>query len=207
MKLDYTLYLVTDRGLMTAPTLAEAVEQAILGGCTMIQLREKECSSLDFYRRAVEVKAVTDRYQIPLIINDRVDVALAVGAAGVHLGQRDFPAAAARRVLGPGMGLGVSAASAGEAAGARADGADYVGVGAVFPTGTKADADQVTLAELKRIRQRVDIPIVAIGGVTRGNVGLLGRCGVDGLAVVSAVLAQPDIRRAAAELRAAFRGV
>ena len=145
MNFDYTLYLVTDRQLMSCDSLTEAVEQAILGGCTMIQLREKELSSLEFYNQAVAVKQVTDKYHIPLIINDRIDIAMAVQATGVHIGQHDLPAAAVRKVIGENMLLGVSASSIAEAIQAQQDGADYLGVGAMFPTGTKTDADSVSM--------------------------------------------------------------
>ena len=127
MNFDYTLYLVTDRQLMSCDSLTEAVEQAILGGCTMIQLREKELSSLEFYNQAVAVKQVTDKYHIPLIINDRIDIAMAVQATGVHIGQHDLPAAAVRKVIGENMLLGVSASSIAEAIQAQQDGADYLG--------------------------------------------------------------------------------
>ena len=131
MNFDYTLYLVTDRQLMSCDSLTEAVEQAILGGCTMIQLREKELSSLEFYNQAVAVKQVTDKYHIPLIINDRIDIAMTVQATGVHIGQHDLPAAAVRKVIGENMLLGVSASSIAEAIQAQQDGADYLGVGAM----------------------------------------------------------------------------
>lgn len=204
MKRDYSLYLVTDRNLMTTSTLSQAVEQAILGGCTMVQLREKSISSLDFFRLAAEIKAVTDGFGIPLIINDRIDIALAVHAAGVHIGQSDIPAAAARKIIGDGMLMGVSASSVSKAIQAQKDGADYLGVGAIFPTGTKADAAVVSMNELRSIRQSVNLPIVVIGGIGKGNAGLFHDMGIDGLAVVSAVIAQPDIRLAASELKQLF---
>jgi thiamine-phosphate pyrophosphorylase len=201
MKVDYSLYLVTDRGVMRAPSLEQAVEQAVQGGCTMVQLREKQLPARDFYSLAVRVKAVTDRHGVPLLINDRVDIALAVGAAGVHIGQKDLPVSAVRRVLSGGMLLGVSAATVEEALRAQESGADYLGVGAMYPTDTKTDARPVALAELRRIRQAVRLPIVAIGGLSTENAVPVLKTGVDGLAVVSAVLARPDIRSAAADLR------
>lgn len=204
MKYDYTLYLVTDRTLMSTAALTEAVEQAILGGCTMVQLREKEISSLDFYSQAAEIKRITDRYHVPLIINDRADIALAVNAAGVHVGQSDIPAAAVRKLIGVDMLLGVSVTSKGEAVQAAEDGADYLGVGAMLPTGTKADAKQVTMEELQKIRHAVKLPIVVIGGINRENVGAFHHIGIDGLAVVSAIIAQPDIRQAASKIKEAF---
>ena len=220
MNFDYTLYLVTDRQLMSCDSLTEAVEQAILGGCTMIQLREKELSSLEFYNQAVAVKQVTDKYHIPLIINDRIDIAMAVQATGVHIGQHDLPAAAVRKVIGENMLLGVSASSIAEAIQAQQDGADYLGVGAVcatstkkdanvgamFPTGTKTDADSVSMEELQKIRAAVSLPIVVIGGINKGNAGRFKPMGIDGLAVVSAIIAQSDIKAAAAELKDLFCG-
>ena len=206
MNFDYTLYLVTDRQLMSCDSLTEAVEQAILGGCTMIQLREKELSSLEFYNQAVAVKLVTDKYHIPLIINDRIDIAMAVQATGVHIGQNDLPSVAVRKVIGENMLLGVSASSIAEAIQAQQDGADYLGVGAMFPTGTKTDADSVSMEELQIIRAAVSLPIVVIGGINKGNAGRFKPMGIDGLAVVSAIIAQSDIKAAAAELKDLFCG-
>ncbi|MCR2048594.1 thiamine phosphate synthase [Acetatifactor muris] len=204
MKYDYTLYLVTDRSLMSTATLIEAVEQAILGGCTMIQLREKNISSLDFYRQSVEVKKVTEQYHVPFIINDRIDIAMAVNADGVHIGQSDIPAAIVRDLIGTDMLLGVSAASVKEAVQAANDGADYLGVGAMFPTGTKTDANYVSIEELKKIRHAVNLPIIAIGGINKSNIKLFHNTGINGLAVVSAIIAQPDIQKAAAEMKSMF---
>ena len=206
MKPDYSLYLVTDRRLMSTKTLGEAVEQAIAGGCTLVQLREKEISSLDFYVLASEMKKTTDRYGIPLIINDRIDIAMAVDAAGVHIGQKDIPADIARKVIGKDMLLGVSATSVTEAVNAAIAGADYLGVGAMFQTGTKPDAGFVSMEELERIRKAVDIPIVVIGGISKENAMLFQPMGIDGLAVVSAVIAQPDIKKSAADLKSLFFG-
>ena len=206
MKPDYSLYLVTDRMRMSTRTLGEAVEQAVIGGCTLVQLREKDISALDFYALALEIKRITDRYGIPLIINDRIDIAMATGADGVHIGQRDIPADIARKVIGKDMLLGVSVGSAAEAIDAVKAGADYLGVGAMFPTGTKPDAGFVSMEELGRIRKAVDIPIVVIGGISRENAMLFRPMGVDGLAVVSAVIAQPDIKKSAADLKSLFLG-
>ena len=206
MKPDYSLYLVTDRMRMSTRTLGEAVEQAVIGGCTLVQFREKEIPALDFYMLALEIKKITDRYGIPLIINDRIDIAMATGAGGVHIGQRDIPADIARKVIGKDMLLGVSVGSAVEAIDAVKAGADYLGVGAMFPTGTKPDAGFVSMEELGRIRKAVDIPIVVIGGISRENAMLFRPMGVDGLAVVSAVIAQPDIKASAADLKSLFLG-
>jgi thiamine-phosphate pyrophosphorylase len=205
MNVDYTLYLVTDRRLMSTATLSEAVEQAILGGCTMVQLREKEASASSFFKLAEEIKQITDHYEIPLIINDRIDIALAVGAAGVHVGQNDIPAYAVRNIIPHNMLLGVSAASVDEAIQAQRDGADYLGIGAMFPTGTKDDARAVTMEELRKIKQAVTIPIVAIGGITKHNVVSFQPMDIDGVAIVSAIIAGHDIKEAATELKCLFQ--
>ena len=204
MKPDYSLYLVTDRLCLSTETLTEAVEQAIMGGCTMVQLREKDISSSDFYDLAVEIKKVTDQYTIPLIINDRIDVALAAGAAGVHIGQKDIPAHIARKIIGRDMLLGVSVHSVQEAEMAAKAGADYLGVGAMFSTETKPDAVRVSVEELGRIRRAVNLPIVVIGGICRENAALFSSMGIDGLAVESANIAQDDIKQAANALKSTF---
>lgn len=205
MNVDYTLYLVTDRRLMSTPTLPDAVEQAILGGCTMVQLREKEASASSFFKLAEEIKQITDRYEVPLIINDRIDIALAVGAAGVHVGQNDIPASAVRNIIPHNMLLGVSAASVDEAIHAQRDGADYLGIGAMFPTGTKDDARAVTMDELRKIKQAVTIPIVAIGGINKHNIYSFHPMNIDGVAIVSAIIAESDIKGAATQLKCLFQ--
>lgn len=201
---DYTLYVCTDRGLMSSPTVEESVEQAIQGGCTVVQLREKSCSSREFYEMACKVKEVTDRYGIPLIINDRVDIALAVDAAGVHVGQSDLPAMVVRKILGDQKILGVSAATVEEAVRAQQEGADYLGVGAMYTTGTKTDTRNVTRAGLTEICKEIEIPVVAIGGINKENARELRGTGISGLAVVSAVVAQKNVAAAARELREIF---
>lgn len=203
MKIDYTLYLCTDSGLMSCATVEESVERAVQGGCSVVQLREKEASSLELFRLAERVKRVTDKYGVPLIINDRLDICQAVDAAGVHLGQSDLPCAEARRILGAEKIIGVSAATPEEAAKAQADGADYLGVGAVFPTATKTNTRKVTPEIIRGIRQAVTIPFVVIGGVNAENITRLYGLGIDGAAVISAVIAQPDITAAAEKMRAA----
>ncbi|OCA98433.1 thiamine phosphate synthase [Clostridium beijerinckii] len=203
-KIDYSIYLVTDRDLMSTETLEEAVEKAIIGGCTLIQLREKDCSSLDFYNTAVRVKEITDKHNIPLIINDRVDIALAVDAAGVHVGQSDIPAAIVRKVIGNDKILGVSTGSVNEALEAEKNGADYLGVGAMYSTGTKKDADSTSMDQLRKIRENVSIPIVVIGGINKHRVKDFEGIGIDGLAIVSAIIAKKDITTAARELKNEF---
>ncbi len=203
-KIDYTLYLCTDRDLMSSATIEENVELAIKGGCTVIQLREKNCSSKEFYDLAVSVKKITDKYNVPLIINDRVDIAMAVDAAGVHIGQSDLPADVVRRIIGDDKIIGVSTAKLAEALNAVKDGADYLGVGAMYSTDTKTDARPVTMEELKKIRTNVDIPIVVIGGINMNTLGNFKNIGIDGLAVVSAIVAQPDVEKAAKDMYEAF---
>lgn len=204
MMYDYSLYLVTDRTRMSSDTLAGGVEQAVLGGCTMVQLRETGTGDRDFYQVAMEIKEMTDRYKIPLIINNRTDIALASGAAGVHIGQKDLPLPAVRRSLGKDKCIGVSVTSVREALEAEKDGADYLGVGAMFPTRSKRDAALVSFEMLRAIRRAVHIPVVAIGGINRENAGRFRELGVDGIAAISAILAGPDIARAARELKEAF---
>ncbi len=203
-KIDYTLYLCTDRDLMSTDTIEESVEQAVKGGCTVVQLREKNCSSKEFYELAVRVKEITDRYHVPLIINDRVDIALAVDAAGVHIGQSDLPASVVRNIIGKDKILGVSVARQEEALKAVEDGADYLGVGAMFATNTKTDARPVTMEELKGIRAAVSIPIVVIGGINMNTLERFKGTGIDGLAVVSAIIAEKDIEAAARNMYQAF---
>ncbi len=202
--MNYTLYLCTDRRLMTTDTLEEAVELAIQGGVTVVQLREKDCTSREFYEEAEKVKAITDAYEIPLLINDRLDIALAVGADGVHLGQTDIPVWAARDILGADKIVGATANTLEKAEEAWKSGADYLGVGDVFGTSTKADTIHVTLEELAAIKKRVEIPVVAIGGINAENISLLKGTGVDGAAVISAILAKRDITAAAETLISNF---
>lgn len=196
-KIDYSLYLVTDRDVLKGRDLISSVEAAILGGVTLIQLREKDISSLEFYNIAVKVKELTDKYSIPLIINDRVDVAIAIDAAGVHLGQSDFSCEVARKIMGENKLIGISAGSLQEALLAEEKGADYIGVGAIFPTGTKLDAKAVSINILKDIKSNVKIPVVAIGGINEENYSLLNNTGIDGIAIISAILGKENIKEAA----------
>lgn len=202
--IDYTLYLVTDSALMSAETVEQSVEQSIKGGCTLVQLREKDKSSLDFYDTAVKVKAVCGGNGVPLIINDRVDIALAVNADGVHIGQKDLPAKIVRKLIGEDKILGVSVSNLNEALLAEKDGADYLGVGAMFATGTKTDAKPVSLDGLKEIRSRIQLPIVVIGGINKNTAPLFAGTGINGIAVVSAIVSQNDIAAAARELKELF---
>lgn len=197
---NYSLYLVTDRGLLGDKDLAKTVEQAIQGGVTVVQVREKNLSSAEFYQVALVIKGATEKYGVPLIVNDRADIALAVDAAGLHIGQEDLPVVVARKLLGPDKIIGVSATTLPEALLAQDQGADYLGIGAVFPTNTKDDADSVSLAELEAIKAKVKIPIVAIGGINGSNIRDVMNTGVDGVAVVSAIVAAADPKAAACKL-------
>ena len=201
-----TLYAVTDRKwLQEGQTLAQQVEQAILGGVTVVQLREKHTDYETFVTLAKEVKQVTDQYQVPLLINDNLDVALAVDAAGVHVGQEDMAALEVRRRIGDKKVVGVSAQTVEQALAAEKAGADYLGVGAVFPTNSKDDAVKVDFATLRAICQAVQIPVVAIGGITADNMPALQNSGIIGVAVISAIFGQPDVRVAAEQLAARWQ--
>lgn len=200
-KQDLLLYAVTDRTWMGESTLAAQAKEAIEAGVTMIQLREKNLDYGRFLELAMAVRRVTERSQIPFVINDNVDVALACGADGIHVGQKDQPADEVRRQIGPGKILGVSVQTVQQAICAEQSGADYLGVGAMFLTSTKQDASKVSFETLKTICGTVNIPVVAIGGIGKNNILRLGGSGIAGVAVVSAIFAQPDISAAAAELR------
>jgi len=197
---NYKMYLVSDRDILKGRDLLVSLEEAILGGVSIIQLREKNISSLEFYEMAIRVKELTQKHNIPLIINDRLDIALAVDADGVHIGQSDLPARVARKLLGQDKILGVSTANIKEAEQAVKDGADYIGVGALFPTKTKLNTRCVTLEELSNIKNKIVIPVVAIGGINEKNIYFLKKTNIDGCAVVSAVLGKKDIKLATEEL-------
>lgn len=198
--LDYRLYLVTDRKLVGSKDFYQSIEQAILGGVTFLQLREKMLSSREFYNTAKKVKEIAKLHNIPFVINDRLDIALAVDADGLHIGQEDLPVETARSLLGPRKLIGVSTATIEEAVIAERGGANYLGVGAIFPTGTKDDADVVELEQLRQIKLAVNIPVVAIGGINDTNVQSVMNMGIDGVSVVSAILAKNDTRQAASRL-------
>jgi thiamine-phosphate pyrophosphorylase len=198
--LNCKLYLVTDRDMLKDIDLYTAIEQAIIGGVTLVQLREKNLTSLELYNTALQVKKITDAYDIPLIINDRLDIMMAVNAAGVHLGQKDIPAKAARKLIGESKILGVSTATVEEAILAQQDGADYIGVGALFGTATKSNTRPVTVELLKQIKQSVTIPVVAIGGIKTSNIAQLKPANIDGVAIVSDILAKEYIKSAAQEI-------
>ena len=198
---DLTLYLVTDSTYHTEESFLHTVEEACIGGATIVQLREKGGSSRDYLNQALKVKEITDRYQIPLIIDDRIDIALACDAAGVHVGQSDLPVSYARRLLGLDKIVGATAKTVPQALEAYEQGADYLGVGAMFPTTTKVVTILTAPATLTEIRHTVPIPVVAIGGLNRGNMDILKDTAADGIAVVSAIMKAEDPRSAAEELK------
>lgn len=198
MAIDYRLYLVTDRSFIGNKSLKEAVKEAIEGGTTFVQIREKNISTREFYNVSLEVKEVTDYYKVPLVINDRIDIAQAIGADGVHLGQRDMSLKVARRILGNNKLIGISVGNIEEALEAQENGADYIGVGTVFYTGTKKDINiPIGLKGLKEICNSIKIPKVAIGGINKDNLESIISTGADGAAIVSAILGQKDIKEAA----------
>lgn len=191
---DYSIYLVTDDGCLQGRALIDCVREALEGGVTLVQYRAKTASSAEMYNEALQLKALCDSFNVPLIINDRLDIAMAVGAAGVHLGQDDLPCAAARRILGEDYLIGVSAHNPAEAKAALQSGADYLGCGAVFGTATKADVKKLGTDGLAAICKAKGLPVVGIGGVTADNYREVRAAGADGAAIVSGILAQPDIR-------------
>lgn len=196
------LYAVTDRTWLNGKTLAEQVEQSLRGGVTMVQLREKELDREHMRSEGLELKKICRRYGVPLLINDDVQLAWEINAAGVHVGQEDMEAARAREILGPDKIVGVSAHTVEEALAAQEAGADYLGLGAAFPTGTKTDVDVMSEEVMREICERVNIPCVAIGGIGPDTVLKLTGRGLAGISVVSAIYAQDDIQSASAELRA-----
>ncbi len=206
-EMDYTLYLVTDRAMAGERDFDDLVGRAVRGGCTLVQLREKDASTGEFYERALRLKRVTDYFHVPLIIDDRIDIMMAVDAAGVHLGQSDMPAGVARQLIGPDKILGVSAQTVEEAEKAESDGADYLGVGSLFPTATKKDAIAVSRETLARICSAVSIPVVAIGGLNGKNIPLLEGTGISGAAVVSAIMASEEPEAAARRLKDSIYGI
>jgi len=205
-KVEYSLYLVTDGGTRDIDGFCEKVARAIAGGVTLLQLREKTATSREFFELALRVKEIARKVRVPLIINDRLDIALAVDADGLHVGQEDLPVAVARRLLGPDKILGATAATVADALAAQEAGANYLGSGAVYPTGTKPGKAVLPMERLMQIKNAVRIPVVAIGGITAENISFVRRSGVDGVAVVSAIMDSSDPSAAARELRKLWAG-
>ena len=202
-KKDLLLYAVTDRSWLNGETLYSQVEKALEGGVTFVQLREKHLDYDAFLQEAKEIKELCAKYQVPFVLDDDVELALEVGADGVHVGQSDMEAGDVRAKLGEDKIVGVSAQTVEQALLAQERGADYLGVGAVFPTSSKDDAVEVDHEMVKAICEAVDIPVIAIGGITKDNVQELSGCGLCGIAVISAIFAKPDIKKATEELKAA----
>lgn len=200
-KEELLLYGVTDRSWLFGETLYQQVEKALKGGATFIQLREKNLDADAFLEEAKEIQTLCRKYKVPFVINDNVEVAIAVDADGVHVGQSDMEAGDVRQKLGEDKIIGVSAQTVEQAVLAEKRGADYLGVGAVFPTGSKEDADDVSHETLKAICDAVTIPVIAIGGISKENVMELSGSGICGIAVISAIFAQPDIETAVRELK------
>ena len=200
-KNDLLLYAVTDRHWLNGRTLYSVVKESLDGGVTFLQLREKELDEVHFLEEAKELQQLCREYQVPFIVNDNVDIAIAMDADGVHVGQSDMEAGDVRAKLGSDKIIGVSAQTVEQALLAEKHGADYLGVGAVFPTGSKDDADDVSYETLKAICEAVSIPVIAIGGITQENVKELAGSGICGIAVISAIYAQKDIRKASEDLK------
>ena len=206
-KEDMLLYAVTDSAWLDGKTLAQEVEAAIEGGATFVQLREKTLNEEDFYKEAVEIQEICRKHGVPFVVNDNVDIALKMNADGVHVGQSDMEAGDVRAKLGPDKIIGVSCKTVEQALLAQSRGADYLGVGAMFHTGTKKDATEVTFEALKAICEAVDIPVVAIGGISAENAAQLKGTGIDGIAVVSAIFAKKDCKAAAENLRVILKDI
>jgi len=206
-KKDLLLYAVTDRYWLNGRSLKEVVKESLDGGVTFVQLREKTLDDETFFREAVELQALCREYKVPFVINDNVDIALKMNADGVHVGQSDMEAGRVREKLVPDKILGVSAQTVEQAILAESRGADYLGVGAVFATGSKDDADDVSHETLKAICEAVSIPVIAIGGISKGNVSELAGSGICGIAVISAIYAQENIKAASEELKIAVEKI
>lgn len=200
-KKELQLYAITDRHWLNGRSLYEVVKESLDGGVTFLQLREKQLDEDHFLAEAKKLQGLCSEYNVPFIINDNVEIALAINADGVHIGQSDMEMKEAREKLGPDKIIGVSAHTKEEALLAQAQGADYLGVGAVFPTSSKDDAESVSYEILKEICDVVSIPVVAIGGITKDNLHQLSGSGISGISVISAIYAQPDIKEAARELK------
>lgn len=201
MDLNYELYLITDRRFLKGRELKKVVEDAILGGVTIVQVREKDVSTREFYNVAKEVKEVTDYYKVPIIINDRLDIAQAIDAHGVHLGQKDMHLNIARRILGKDKIIGISVGNVKEALEAENNGADYLGIGTIFPTGSKKDVDAIIgIDGLSKIKNNISISSVAIGGINKTNFKDVLNTGIEGISVISAILDADDISIAANNL-------
>ncbi|MCY6960022.1 thiamine phosphate synthase [Clostridium brassicae] len=208
MLIDYSLYLVTDRSFLNGRGFKECVEQAIEGGVTLIQLREKNISTREFLAIAFQIKEITSKYNVPLLINDRIDIALAVDADGVHLGQSDMPINSARKILGENKIIGISANTLNEALEAESCGANYLGLGPIFYTTSKKDINTpIGLDGLKEITKKIKIPCVAIGGINSSNTKEIMESGVNGISVISAILGEEYIKQASEKLNTIIKSI
>lgn len=200
--IDYSVYLVTDQFNFSEDEFLHIIEEAILGGTTIVQIREKNSTTKEFYELACKVKKITDKYNTTLIINDRIDVALAVDADGVHLGQDDIPCTVARKILGPNKIIGISAENYDDAMQAQLDGADYLGIGAIQKTATKEDCSVISHDDLRKVKENIKIPRVAIGGVKTENTPMIiDEYGFDGVAVVSAIMLENSPKKASEKFK------
>ncbi|KOR25750.1 thiamine phosphate synthase [Clostridium sp. L74] len=201
MEINYELYLITDRRFLKGRELKKVIEDAILGGVTIVQVREKDISTREFFKVAKEVKEVTDYYKVPIIINDRLDIAQAIDADGVHLGQKDMPLNIARKILGKDKLIGISVGNLKEALEAENNGADYLGIGTIFPTGSKKDVDAIIgIDGLSQVKNSISIPSVAIGGINKTNFKDVLKTGIEGISVISAILDEDNVKLAANNL-------
>lgn len=201
MEINYELYLITDRRFLKGRELKKVIEDAILGGVTIVQVREKDISTREFFKVAKEVKKVTDYYKVPIIINDRLDIAQAIDADGVHLGQKDMPLNIARKILGKDKLIGISVGNVKEALEAENNGADYLGIGTIFPTGSKKDVDAIIgIDGLSQVKNSISIPSVAIGGINKTNFKDVLKTGIEGISVISAILDEDNVKLAANNL-------
>lgn len=204
---DLTLYLVTDSSYQDEPKFLETIETALNNGVTLLQLREKTKSGLDYFNLAKKVKTIADKYNVPLIIDDRIDIAMAVDASGVHLGQSDIPVAAARKLLGNNKIIGATAKTVEQALKAQEAGADYLGVGAIYKTTTKVITVITKVETLNDICNKADIPVVAIGGLNKDNIDILSNSNIAGIAVVSAIIKSNDVKLTTLELKTKLKDI
>ena len=206
-EIDYSLYLVTNSTNKRDQEFLNIIEDALKGGVSLVQIREKELELVPFYEKALKVKKLTDKYNVPLIINDRVSIAIGLGTCGAHIGQEDMDVEMVRKALNENQILGVSASTVEEAIDAEKKGADYLGCGAVFPTGTKDDAPDMTKEELINIVNAVNIPVVAIGGITEDNVEEFESTGISGISVVSAIMESKNPKKSSENLKSKFESI
>lgn len=202
-KIDYSLYLISDRN-ESIDEFVKKIEESILGGVKVVQLREKNCSTLEYIEIGKRVKALTDLYNVPLIVNDRVDVALAIDASGIHLGQDDMPIDMARKIMGTEKLIGISTRTIEEAIEAQKNGANYIGVGAIFNTDTKSDARKIHFDDIKKIKSSVHIPVLGIGGINKENIDTVKILGIDGICISSGILKEKNPKEAASYLLKKF---